>query len=296
MYTSGHARGARFLLVTAIGGHPPHVVPPPCPASATAVAASTLAPTILERSDRFVLTMVDTTDPSGYSVSTRRRLLIRPNSATRARARARGLGHYPRLDLQQVGTVTIPACARPDTAEIDAGVVYLGCRDCTDASPDMLRIAQMTAAGFRGSWRHDETGIAVVVEPFLPSAAFTDVWPVMEAWHRCGAALFASVPPVQLGVTPEDYREQLAHVSPAGLRAYQDAESAVLAFGLELRNEAGQAVRDVSIQVMEWQLFASLPDSERMLTEAEGVRQGYSTRGFVMLVTRARPMTTLPAG
>ena len=78
-------------------------------------------------------------------------------------------------------------------------------------------------------------------------------------------------PPVQLGVTPEDYREQLAHVSPAGLRAYQDAESAVLALGLELRNEAGQAVRDVSIQVMEWQLFASLPDSERMLTEAEGV-------------------------
>ena len=79
-----------------------------------------------------------------------------------------------------------------------------------------------------------------------------------------------------------------------GLRAYQDAESAVLALGLELRNKAGQAVRDVSIQVMEWQLFASRPDSERMLTEAAGVRQGHSTRGFVMRVTRARPTTTPP--
>ena len=100
-----------------IGCHPPHAVPLPCPASGTAVAASTLTPTILELSGRFVLTMVDTTDPSGYSVSTRRLLLIRPDSATRARARARGLGHYPRLDLQQVGTATIPAFARPDTAE-----------------------------------------------------------------------------------------------------------------------------------------------------------------------------------
>ena len=70
----------------------------------------------------------------------------------------------------------------------------------------------------------------------------------------------------------------------------------MLALGLELRNEAGQAVRDVSIQVMEWQLFASLPDNERMLTEAEGVWQGHSTRGFVMLVTRARPTTTLTPG
>ena len=39
--------------------------------------------------------MVGTTDPSGYTVSTRRLLLVRPDSATRARARARGLGHYP---------------------------------------------------------------------------------------------------------------------------------------------------------------------------------------------------------
>ena len=103
-----------------------------------------------------------------------------------------------------------------------------------------------TAAGLLGHAQLSEvTGIPtrapVMNGPFLPSAAFADVWPVMEAWHRCGAALFASVPPVQPGVPPEDYREQLAHVSPAGVRAYQDAESAVLALGLELHNEAGQA-------------------------------------------------------
>ena len=136
------------------------------------------------------------------------------------------------------------------------------------------------------------TRAPVMNGPFVPSATFADVWPVMEAWQRCGAAVFAGVPPVAPGVTPEDYREQLlAHLSPAGLRAYRDAESAVLALGLELRDEAGQAVRDVSIQVMEWQLFASLPDSQRVLTEAEAVREGISTRAYVMLVTRARPTT-----
>lgn len=31
----------------------------------------------------------------------------------------------------------------------------------------------------------------VVNGPFVPTSRFADVWPVLEAWHRCGAALVA---------------------------------------------------------------------------------------------------------
>jgi hypothetical protein len=51
-----------------------------------------------------------------------------------------------------------------ERAEWDAGTLYLGCRDCLDASPDHLRIESIVSTGFVGTWVNNQTGIARVVD------------------------------------------------------------------------------------------------------------------------------------
>jgi hypothetical protein len=132
------------------------------------------------------------------------------------------------------------------------------------------------------------TRTPVMNGPFVPSAGFADVWPVLEAWHRCGAEFLAGAQRVAPGVAPEVFREQmLANVSSNALPAWQEAERAVLALGLELRDEAGRAVPDVSVQVNRWNLLSSVDDSQKALIEAEAARQGISMSGYLMIVTHA---------
>jgi hypothetical protein len=135
--------------------------------------------------------------------------------------------------------------------------------------------------------------------PFVPTAAFADVWPAFQAWTRCTAELNARVQIlVAPGVAPEAFGEQLrANVPDAVFRAVREAEQAVSTLGLELRDEAGQAVHHVSVQVNDWNLFSSVADSQKALIEAESeaVRQGISVRGYLMVVTHARSATPLVA-
>lgn len=124
---------------------------------------------------------------------------------------------------------------------------------------------------------------------FVPTAGFADVWPAFQAWNRCGSELNARAHTfVTPGVAPEVFREQLlANVPDAVFRALAEAEQAVCALGLELRDEAGQAVPGVSVQVKEWNLFSSIIDDRQALAEAEAeaARQGISLCGYLMVAS-----------
>lgn len=51
-------------------------------------------------------------------------------------------------NMHWLGTLKVPA-------ELDAGVLYLGCRFCYDGTPTELTVARSSAAGFWGSWKND---------------------------------------------------------------------------------------------------------------------------------------------
>ena len=80
------------------------------------------------------------------------------DSAERAVAGQRRIGFTQRTALQLTGRV------ENQPAEVDDGVLYLGCRDCTDASPSVLEITRVSRAGFWGTWRDFQTGIGVAVD------------------------------------------------------------------------------------------------------------------------------------
>ena len=46
-----------------------------------------------------------------------------------------------------------------DVVELDGASLYVGCRDCTDASPDVLWLHSVSATGFRGAWVNPQSGI-----------------------------------------------------------------------------------------------------------------------------------------
>jgi hypothetical protein len=112
----------------------------------------------------FRLILVDTAAPGGRIMTQERLRLAVADSVTRARSREREIGKRPRRDLQLVGSVSVAGFARPDTAEVDAGVLFTGCRDCTDASPSVHQILKVTSVGFAGTWRNDQSGIVVLVD------------------------------------------------------------------------------------------------------------------------------------
>lgn len=112
----------------------------------------------------FRLSSINTAGGTAQVLGSQRLHLVRPDSATIARSRVRGLGHYPRAALQLVGHASIKGFAQQDKAEFDAGILYIGCRDCMDASPTIHRILEVSAGGFRGTWQDNMTGIAVMVD------------------------------------------------------------------------------------------------------------------------------------
>ena len=87
------------------------------------------------------------------------------DSARRVQATKRRIGLFPRKDLQLEGSATPGSGGvRSQPAEVDAGIIYLGCRDCNDASPAVLRVHAISDAGFWGTWRDYQTGIGYVVD------------------------------------------------------------------------------------------------------------------------------------
>src|SRR2546428_4869446 len=110
---------------------------------------------------RLVQVITSWSTDSAELSATRSWLSLAPtDSAQRATAGDRRLGRLSRPNLQLIGSWR----AAVDThtyqpAELDAGVLYVGCRDCTDASPDYLHIAAVGPRGFWGTWQNLQTGI-----------------------------------------------------------------------------------------------------------------------------------------
>ena len=85
------------------------------------------------------------------------------DSQQRVSARERRLGNRPR-ELQMVGRWIWSTSAAPEQAEVSGNRLYLGCRDCLDASPDQLFVREWTERGFAGDWVNFQTGIGVAVD------------------------------------------------------------------------------------------------------------------------------------
>lgn len=111
---------------------------------------------------RFRLTQVVTSyDAEPYTTEL---LLVAPDSAARAHALVRSIGHYPRRDLRLLGTWWWSSKYPAQEAEWDAGTLYLGCRDCLDGSPDHLQIKAIMGRRFWGSWGNSQSGIGKIVD------------------------------------------------------------------------------------------------------------------------------------
>ena len=50
------------------------------------------------------------------------------------------------------------------SAEFEYGTLYIGCRECMDASPTHYRVSRVWPHGFAGTWRDYQTGIYRVVD------------------------------------------------------------------------------------------------------------------------------------
>jgi hypothetical protein len=57
-----------------------------------------------------------------------------------------------------------PSSQALDEVSIEAGVMYVGCRHCLDASPDQLQIEHVASLGFWGHWENPLTGLWVIVD------------------------------------------------------------------------------------------------------------------------------------
>lgn len=87
------------------------------------------------------------------------------DSAQRAAASVRSLGREPRKNLQLLGRREYAAADYgSEPAEVDDGVLWLDCRDCTDSFGTAFRIERVTAVGFFGSWARRDPGFAVVID------------------------------------------------------------------------------------------------------------------------------------
>ncbi len=122
-----------------------------------------------------VLTSIPTDSTRLWARRSRLRL-FRPDSAQGIAARQAALGHFPRTDLHLIGRNDD---MRPDVpveeAELDGDTLYLGCRDCLDASPERLMITDVGDTGFFGTWHNPQVGIGRAFDPktmrWLPDPA-----------------------------------------------------------------------------------------------------------------------------
>jgi hypothetical protein len=87
------------------------------------------------------------------------------DSAQRAAAGMRSVGRERREDLQLLGRREKTAWGTSsEPAEVDRGVLWLGCRDCTHSYGTAFHIDGVSAAGFFGQWVARDAGFAVVVD------------------------------------------------------------------------------------------------------------------------------------
>jgi hypothetical protein len=111
---------------------------------------------------RFRLIQVDNSDSltRPYAASSQLTLQM-ADSAERARSRARRIP-FRTSDRQLVGIRRWTDPQPDDSAEVSEAALYLGCRECMDASPETLRIQRITTTGFSGTWA-GRSGIGIRV-------------------------------------------------------------------------------------------------------------------------------------
>jgi hypothetical protein len=90
--------------------------------------------------------------------------LFAVDSTTRLRAGQPRVGRRPRADVRLIGVDYWNRQSPADAAEWDDGVLFLGCRDCFDASPHKLRVGAVTEDGFWGWWVNEQSGTVRVVD------------------------------------------------------------------------------------------------------------------------------------
>lgn len=160
----------RLLALTlAVAGCARASAPAPAAADCSAVTAEPLrldSGMVAMMPGEFRLVQVATSFDTREYLQQEGRLTLRlPDSTERREAAVRTFGHRPRARLQLLGMWrTSRDSLRTSPAEVDGGVLFLGCRDCLDASPDVLVIRELTGDGFRGSWRDYQTGLGRVVD------------------------------------------------------------------------------------------------------------------------------------
>ena len=157
-------RAAPLLIVALASCRTVALRGPSCAPVASPDAAPVAKARIGELAGDWQLTVVDTSGSSGTSWGTITVHLAVPDSATVAQRRRQVVGSFRRSDLQLVGYIPAVGDRMQEPAEVDNGFLYVGCRDCFDGSPTIYRLLEISRNRFRGSWRNNMTGIAVLVD------------------------------------------------------------------------------------------------------------------------------------
>ena len=93
------------------------------------------------------------------------------DSATRYAPMFQG-SRSPRSDRPLVGTYEADGRTAPrsvDSAEYQAGRLYIGCRHCLDGDPTVYEVGWSGTSGFGGMWRDYQIGIVRAVGPAGPA-------------------------------------------------------------------------------------------------------------------------------
>jgi hypothetical protein len=154
-------RFAFCLLLNACVAASP--VPQECPR-----AFGTALPLDSVRLEQLVGTYDVSLVPTSYGLTRHpipARLVLAPRESLRV--------HFPeapsrlgaRCHLRSVVSIGSPGHRRGSKlVELDGGVLYVGCRQCLDGSPDRLRIERVGAGGSWGHWDNPQTGLWRIVD------------------------------------------------------------------------------------------------------------------------------------
>jgi hypothetical protein len=159
-------RRTRMAVILVLAGCAPghaitNTVRPECPTVTPRADSIRFVPSAsLVGVFRLVLVLASTPQARGESSASFSTLdLMLVDSAQRAESRLRSLGHAPRRELRLVGAQRDSANERKASVEVDGPLLYIGCRDCMDASPTVLQIDGADDRGFFGTWHDNQTGI-----------------------------------------------------------------------------------------------------------------------------------------
>jgi hypothetical protein len=145
--------GALALIGCASAGAPNLTPGPACAPAAPTGAVGYTAARASMLVGRYSVTLIDTSGTHPVRMTAWPSVTLRlADSAERAAAAVGAAGHVARTDLQLVSGRPV---SRDGAIEVDAGVLYFGCRDCVAAEREMLVIGAVAPGAFWGTWTSD---------------------------------------------------------------------------------------------------------------------------------------------